>query len=203
LRDIAALCREHGATLALDDAHGTGVLGPNGGGTAEHFGVCDDVEISMGTFSKTFGVTGGFIAGRRELIDYLRYFSRSYMFSAHLPQPVVAAVSAGIDVLRSEPGLRQALHRNTQELVRGMNDAGFDVRTESAIVPVVLPESIEIRKLGRRLHEEGLFCNLIETPAVAPDAQRIRLSLMATHSQDDVRDALGVLTQVGREFDLI
>ena len=203
LPDIVKLCREYGATLAVDDAHGTGILGPRGGGTAEHFGVSADVELAMGTFSKTFGVTGGFIAGKREVIDYLRYFSRSYMFSAHLPQTIAAAVLAGIELVRNDPSLRLALQKNVQTMVQGMNAMGYKVKSESAIIPVLLPPDIEIRKIGRRFHEEGLFCNMIEPPAVAVRDQRVRLSIMANHSPEDLAFALDVLRKLGQEFGIL
>ena len=203
LREIAALATQYGATLILDDAHGTGILGKRGSGTAEHFGVCDQVELAMGTFSKALGVTGGFIAGKREVIEYLRYFSSSYMFSAHLPQAIVAAVIAGLDVIESQPALRGQLHDNVAYMLRGMNEIGYAVKSESAIIPVVLPENIEIRALGKRFHEEGLFTNLIEYPAVPKNAQRIRLSVMADHSREDLDFGLAVLEKLGREFSLI
>ncbi|MBI3554971.1 MAG: pyridoxal phosphate-dependent aminotransferase family protein [Deltaproteobacteria bacterium] len=203
LPDIVKLCRECGATLAVDDAHGTGILGKQGGGTAEHFGVSDDVDLAMGTFSKTFGVTGGFIAGKREVIDYLRYFSRSYMFSAHLPQTIAAAVLAGIELIRNDPSLRQALQNNVQTMVQGMTALGYKVKSESAIIPVLLPPDIDIRKIGRRFHEEGLFCNMIEPPAVAVRDQRVRLSIMADHSAEDLAFALDVLRKLGQEFGML
>ncbi len=203
LREIAALVDQFGATLVLDDAHGTGILGKRGSGTAEHFGVCDQVDLAMGTFSKAFGVTGGFIAGKKEVIDYLRYFSSSYMFSAHLPQAMVAAILAGIDLIESGPELMAALHANVATLVGRMNEIGFRVKSESAIIPVLLPATVDIRALGRRFHEEGLFANLIEYPAVPKDAQRIRLSVMAGHTSEDLDFALGVLEKLGREFNLI
>ena len=165
-------------------------LGERGSGTAEHFGVCDRIDLAMGTFSKAFGVTGGFIAGKKEVIDYLRYFSNSYMFSAHLPQAVVAADSAGIDVIEKQPELRAKLHSNVKTMVRRLNEIGYRVETESAIIPVLLPATVDIRALGRRFHEEGLFANLIEYPAVPKDAQRIRLSVMADHTEQDLSFAV-------------
>jgi glycine C-acetyltransferase len=203
LPKIAGLCKAARAVLVVDDAHGTGVLGPKGGGTAEHFGIAEHVDLAMGTFSKAFGVTGGFIAGRRELVDYLRFFSKSYMFSAHLPQAMAAAVSAGVELVRTQPQLRESLHANVRAMVEGMRALGFDVKSESAIVPVILPEQVPIRELGKRFHEEGLFVNLIEYPAVPKDSQRIRLSIMADHTPADIELALDVLGRLGREFRLI
>ncbi len=203
LREIAQLCRQYKATLCLDDAHGTGVLGVCGAGTANHFGVSDDVTVAMGTFSKTFGVTGGFVAGSRELIDYLRYFSRSYMFSAHLPQTVVAAILAGLELLKTDLTLIPRLQHNIKYMLEGLRSIGFKVKTDSAIIPIYLPATIDARKLGKRLHEEGLFCNMIEPPAVRADEQRIRLSVIASHSQEDLDFALTILKKLGKEFSLV
>jgi 8-amino-7-oxononanoate synthase len=203
LPKIAGLCKAAGATLVLDDAHGTGVLGHRGGGTAEHFGIEEHVDLAMGTFSKAFGVTGGFIAGRREVIDYLRFFSKSYMFSAHLPQAMAAAVSAGVELVRTQPQLRDSLHSNVRYLLEGMRRLGYRVESQSAIIPVILPTEVPIRELGRCFHEEGLFTNLIEYPAVPKDSQRIRLSVMADHTQGDLDFALDVLGRLGQEFKLV
>lgn len=200
LPEIVKLCRRYEAALVVDDAHGTGILGKNGGGAAEHFGVEADVDAAMGTFSKVFGVTGGFIAGKRELIDYLRFFSKSYMFSAHLPQPIVAAVLTGIQLVREQPELRTRLHQNVRYFQKGLAHVGFRVKTQSAIIPLILPESTPVRTLGKRLHDEGLFANLIEYPAVPKDSQRVRLSLMADHTQEDLDFALEVLERAGHEF---
>jgi glycine C-acetyltransferase len=202
LPKIAGLCRAAGATLVLDDAHGTGVLGQHGGGTAEHFGIEEYVDLAMGTFSKAFGVTGGFIAGKREVIDYLRFFSKSYMFSAHLPQAMIAAVSAGVELVRSQSSLRDSLHANVRYMIEGMRRLGYPARSESAIIPVILPATVPVRELGKRFHEEGLFANLIEYPAVPRDSQRIRLSITSDHTQADLDFALDVLGRLGNEFGL-
>lgn len=201
LKEIARICRAFEATLVLDDAHGTGILGANGAGTAEHLGV--EVDLAMGTFSKAFGVTGGFVAGKREVIDYLRFFSRSYMFSAHLPQAIVAAILAGLDVIAEEPEIRKRLRENVDYLVAGLRKHGFKVSSHSAIIPLAVPERVDIRAFGKRIHEEGLFTSMIEYPAVPKDAQRIRLSVMADHSREDLDFAAGTLAKLGREFGLL
>ncbi len=203
LVEIDQLCRQYSASLFVDDAHGTGVMGENGRGTAEHFGVSASVSIAMGTFSKAFGVTGGFVVGEQSLIDYLRFFSRSYMFSAHLPQSMAAAVLAGLEVLETDPGLVAQLHRNRRWMVEGLNRLGYRVSSESAIIPVSIPSRVDIRRLNRRFHEEGLFVNTIEFPAVSVDEQRIRVSLMATHTQNDIEIGLDVFHRLGKEFQII
>ncbi len=201
---IRELCTRFDAWLNVDDAHGTGVLGPLGEGTAAHFGLAHGaVDVAMGTFSKTFGTVGGFIAGKQPLIDYLRFFARSYMFSASLPHTVVATVLGGLNVMRDEPWRQKRLHDNVRYMAAGLRAMGLDVRFESAIIPVIVPPDVDLRRLTRRLHEEGVFCNAIEAPAVPPDKQRLRLSLMATHNRDHLDWALDVMGRVGREVGLI
>jgi glycine C-acetyltransferase len=186
LPGLAALCREFDAILIIDDAHGTGVMGANGGGTAEHFGITDDIAISMGTFSKTFAVTGGFITGPKAVIDYLRYFARPYMFSASLSPVVVATVLAGLDVLEQEPERLWHLRQNIAYAAACLRSAGFDVHPETAIIPLIVPEWMDIRQASRLFHEKGIFVNSIEYPAVPVSQQRFRISIMATHTGQDI-----------------
>ncbi len=186
LPELVAVCREFDAMLLVDDAHGTGVMGANGGGTAEHFGVKDAIAISMGTFSKTFAVTGGFIAGPKPVIDYLRYFARPYMFSASLSPVVVATVLAGLDVLEQEPERRWHLKQNIAYAAACLNRIGFDVHPETAIIPLIVPAWMDIRHASRLFHEKGIFVNSIEYPAVPVTQQRFRISIMATHTGDDI-----------------
>ena len=202
LPEVRALCDRFGAWLMVDDAHGTGVMGATGAGTAEHFGV-HRVEVAMGTFSKAFGTAGGFIAGSQALIDYLRFFARSHMFSAALPHPVVASVLAGLQVMREEPWRRERLHENAAYLAEGLRGLGLAIDYESAILPLIVPAGVDLRALTRRVHEEGLFVNAIEAPAVPADAQRLRLSLMATHDRAHLDRAIEVLSRVGREVGLL
>lgn len=203
LPEIRRLCTKYGALLAVDDAHGTGVLGERGLGTPEHFGLEGQVDIMMGTFSKTFGVTGGFIAGSKALIDYLRFFSRSYMFSASLPPPVVASVLAGIEFLERHPERVRQLRENVRYFVDGLQRLGFDVACETAIIPLLVPARVNLRSLAMRLHEEGLFVNGVEYPVVPRDQQRLRISMMATLTRDDLDAALAACAKVGREFGMI
>jgi glycine C-acetyltransferase len=184
--ELVALCREFDAILLIDDAHGTGVMGANGGGTAEHFGIKGDIAISMGTFSKTFAVTGGFIAGPKPVIDYLRYFARSYMFSASLSPVVVATVLAGLDVLEQEPERLWHLRQNIAYAATCLRHAGFDVQPATAIIPLIVPEWMDIRHASRLFHEKGIFVNSIEYPAVPVSQQRFRISIMATHTGHDI-----------------
>lgn len=203
LDQISALCEEHDAYLVVDDAHGTGVMGAYGEGTAHHFKVQDKVALSMGTFSKTFGVTGGFLTGSKELIDYLRFYSRSYMFSAHLPMSTVAAVNAGLDIMKEQPELIRQLHENAQYLAKKLRDLGFKAETQSAIIPIAIPETVSIRAVNSRFHALGIFLNSIEFPAVSLAEQRLRVSVMATLTKSDLDQIISIFAIVGKEFGLI
>jgi glycine C-acetyltransferase len=200
LPEISALCEKYNANLVIDDAHGTGVMGAKGAGTAEHFGVSHSVAVSMGTFSKAFGTTGGFIAAKQPVIDYLRFFSRPYMFSAHLPPTTTATVIAGLEVLEQEPELRQKLHANAAYLKAQLNARGLNVRSETPILPVRVPEFVDLRELNRRFHEEGIFLNPIEYPAVPLSEQRLRVTAMATHSRGDLDTLVATFDKLKREF---
>ena len=186
LSEIVPLCKERNAVLILDDAHGTGVMGESGSGTAEHFGLEKAIDITMGTFSKAFGVVGGFVSSSRPVVSYMRVFARSYMFSASLPPVVIAAVLAGLDVIEREPWLRTQLRDNVGYAAEGFRRLGFDVHPESAIVALRVPEAMNIREAALRFHEAGVFVNCVEYPAVPLDQQRFRVSLMATHTKEDI-----------------
>jgi len=186
LPEIVPLCRQHGAVLILDDAHGTGVMGANGTGTAEHFGLEHDIDITMGTFSKAFGVVGGFVSSSRSIVSYMRVLARSYMFSASLPPIVVAAVLAGLDIIEKESWLRDQLRNNVKRTAAGFRSLGFDVNPEAAIIALRVPEGMNIRQAALQFHEAGVFVNCVEFPAVPLDQQRFRISLMSTHTDADI-----------------
>lgn len=196
LDKIAPLCQKQGAILIVDDAHGTGVMGPQGQGTAEHFGVEDMVDIAMGTFSKAFGVVGGFIAASKPVIDYMRFFARSYFFSASLPPTVLAAVLAGIDLLEQDPSIQQRLHDNIAYLTKGLHALGFDVNPETAIIPLLLPATMNLRQAAFHFHKKGIYLNSIEYPAVPAHLQRFRISLMASHTHEDIDRLLECIEEV-------
>lgn len=200
LDKVCDLCRRYHAYVILDDAHGTGVMGAGGSGTAGHFGVADMVDVHMGTFSKTFAVTGGFISGNKELVHYLRFFARSYMFSASLPPATVAAVLAGIKLLEQEPWRRQRLHDNVAYAAAGLRRLGFPVRPQAAIIALRVPPDMNIRRAAYEFHKQGIFVNSIEYPAVAADQQRFRISIMASHTKDDMDRLLEVVDGIWKKF---
>jgi len=200
---LQQLCQQYDATLVVDDAHGTGVMGKTGRGSAEHFDMEGLVDISIGTFSKTFGMTGGFLSAKSEVIDYLRFCSRSYMFSAHLPITTVAGVLAGIEVIEQQPELLQRLHQNAARLESGLRQLGFKTFREAAIIPVSIPAEVNIREVCRLFDQAGIFLNSIEYPAVSQDGQRLRLSVMATHTEQDIDDALAAFERIGKSCSII
>ena len=200
LPEIRRLCDQYAALLAIDDAHGTGVLGERGGGTPEHFGMEGSIDIVMGTFSKIFAVTGGFVAGKRDVINYMRLLSRPYMFSASLPPPVVGSVLAGLDFLRDHPERVKQLHDNVAYLVDGLRAVGFETDVQTAIIPILVPAPINLHQVISRLFEEGIFVNGVEYPAVPRDRHRIRMSVMATLTRADLDYVIDKTAKVGREL---
>lgn len=193
---LVDLCAEFGAILIVDDAHGTGVMGAKGRGTAEHFGVEGKVPVTMGTFSKAFTVTGGFVAASRPIINYLRFFARSYMFSASLPPAAIATVLAGLDALEREPELLDRLRGNIAYAARGLKNLGFEITPTSAILPLRVPSWMNIRRAGALFHERGIFVNSVEYPAVPLSQQRFRISMMATHTRSDIDCLLATVEEV-------
>lgn len=203
LPEITALCARYGAVLMVDDAHGSGVMGATGAGCGEHFNLTGDVDLWMGSFSKAFGMTGGFVSGKREVIDYLRFCSRSYIFSAHLPITTVAGVLGGLEVLERSPELLVRLHENADYLESSIKRLGFRTHRAAAIIPVLIPADINIREVCKLFDDENIFLNSVEYPAVPRDGQRLRLSVMATHTKDDLDIAIAAFGRVGKTLGLI
>lgn len=194
LDEFARVAKKFNAFLVVDDAHGTGVTGPNGAGTVKQFDVTDKVDLIMGTFSKSFSTTGGFIAGDRDIITYLRFYARSYMFSASMSPLIVSTVIAGINLIQKDPSIVKNLQKNIDTLVKGLNELGLPVKNHgSAIIPLLVPEKSDIRVIGKSFHEKGIFVNPIEFPAVPKHLQRFRISVMSTHTDDDIKRLLEVV----------
>jgi len=199
LDKLVELKKEHSALLIVDDAHGTGVLGEFGSGTSEKYGVCESIDIVMGTFSKALAVTGGFVAASRDIIQYLRYFSRPYMFSASIPPTVVASVLAGLDVIANEPERRTQLRDNVDYLLDQLKDAPeiqLTTKPEAGIIAIRVPEDMQIRKAAAWLDHRGIFLNAVEYPAVPLHEQRFRISLMCTHQRNEIDYLLHCLKEL-------
>ncbi len=204
LPEIVETAKEFGARIMVDDAHGIGVLGEGGQGTTEYFGLTDQVDLIMGTFSKSLASLGGFIAGDDRVVSYIRHHSRALIFSAAMPPSAIAAVQAAVDVIETEPEIRENLWKNTRFLLEGFKDLGFDVgQTATPIIPLIVGEDMKALIFWRRLFDEGLFTNCVLAPGVPEGTQRIRTSLMATHERDDLEKVLDICRRVGKEMGII
>jgi len=183
LPEILAVCRKHRARLLVDDAHGLGVLGKTGRGTAEHFGLEQDVDIIVGTTSKSVPGVGGFVVGDEEVIQFVKHCSRPLIFAAAAPPSALASVLAGLDVIEDEPELRERLWANTRKIQRGFAKLGLDTgASQTPIVPVLTGDRDRAFVMYQALSEDGIFVNPVVPPAVPPNACLIRTSYMATHT---------------------
>jgi glycine C-acetyltransferase len=204
LPEICAIAEEHGIMLMVDDAHGEGVMGQGGRGIVAHFGLHGRVDVEIGTLSKAFGVVGGVVAGKQIIVDWLRQRGRPFLFSSAMTVPDVAACIAAVDVLEESTELVDRLWDNAAYFKQGMHALGFDTgRTETPIVPVMLGEAPLAQQFSRRLFEEGLFAMAIGYPTVALGKARIRVMNSASHSRDDLDQALDIFARVGRELGVI
>jgi len=201
LRGILQLARPYGARTYVDEAHGMGVLGPTGAGAAEHLGVLDDVDIVMGTFSKSLASVGGFVAGERAVIDYLKHTARPFVFSASLPAASVAAVATALHIMQNEPERRLRLLRIAQLLRDELRSHGFSVLPgETAIVPVVIQDELDLCRLCKALLEEGIYINPVLRPAAAQNL--LRISCTAAHTEAQVGRLVSTLVRVARDLEI-
>lgn len=201
---LIRIARKFGAALAVDDAHSLGVLGPNGDGTAAHFGMIDEVDIIGGTFSKSLASIGGFLAASENVIHYLRHHCRPLIFTASLPPSNTAGVLAALEVLQREPERREQLWANTRRLHQGFRALGFDIGpTQTPIVPVLIGPLEKTFRMWRKLYDAGVFTNPVAPPAVLPTQCRLRTSVMATHTFDQIDFCLDSFARIGRELGVI
>jgi len=204
LPDICKIVRENGARLMVDDAHSIGVLGPKGNGTAAHFDLVDQVDITMGTFSKSFGAIGGFIAADKEVIDYIKHNSRSMIFTASLPPSVVASTRAALEIIKSEPQRRQRLWEIGDYMRKEFKRMGFDTGTsETPVVPVVIGDNMKTFLFWKTLFEEGVYTNAVIYPAVPSKSARLRTSYIATHTQEQLDFVLDKFHKIGKNLGVI
>ncbi|MCZ9349133.1 aminotransferase class I/II-fold pyridoxal phosphate-dependent enzyme [Streptomyces mutabilis] len=197
---IVPLARKYGARILLDDAHATGVLGSRGAGTTEHFGLKGQVDLELGTMSKALAGMGGFVVGEEDVIEYLRFYSNSYVFAANIPAGIAAGLIASLDVIESEPERIERLWLNIHTLRSGLAEVGFDLeRTESAILPLVIGDERRTMEMGRAVRARGLFCQTVVFPGVPLGDARLRISVTSEHTPEDLAEAVGVFTEAGRE----
>ena len=184
--------------LVVDDAHSIGILGDNGRGTGEHFGIEQSVDISVGTFSKSFASMGGFIAAGSDVVDYIKHHARALMFSASMAPATVAAVIAALDIIEQEPERREVLWRNTRHLRNGLQDLGFNTgHSATPVIPVILGEDQLTFRFWKALFERGVFTNPAVRQAVAPGGALLRTSVIATHNAAAARPRPGGLRRRG------
>lgn len=204
LPEIVSLAKKYNARVMVDDAHGIGVLGKTGRGTAEHFGLEKEVDIMMGTYSKSLASIGGFVAGSEDIIHYIRHSARSLIFSASPPPASVAAVIAAIDIIEHEPERIQRLWKNTQKMLKGFKALGFDVgNSQTPIIPIMVGENETAFKIAMMLQERGVFANVAVSPAVPDGKSLIRTSYMATHTDEQLDTVLSAFRDVGKRLGLI
>ena len=204
LAGLVPVAQKHGVALAVDDAHSIGVLGPTGAGTAEHYGLTQDIDIIVGTFSKSLASIGGYVAGDEYVIHYLKHHCRPLIFTAALPASNTAGVIAALDILRTEPERRAALWENTRRLQEGLRSLGYDIgETETPIVPVLIGPLDRTLVFWRKLFDAGVFTNPVVPPAVPPSQCRLRASVMATHTADQIDFALDVFDRIGHSLGVL
>ena len=204
LPEIVRLAKQYNASVMVDEAHGIGVFGEGGRGTCNHFGVTDDVDLIMGTFSKSFASLGGFIATDKEITNYLRHHSRSYIFTASITPASTAAVNAALDIMLAEPERQQHLWDITNYALQNFRDMGCEIgHTSTPIIPLFIRDDYKTFHVTRDLLDEGVFVNPVVTPAVAPHDTLIRYSLMATHTKEQVTRSIEAIRKVFKKYDII
>lgn len=201
LPPMVQAAKEYGAVLYVDEAHSLGVLGPEGRGTVHHFGVNDDVDIVMGTFSKSLGSMGGFIGGSREMVEYLKHKARCFIFTASLAPAVVGGVLKALEIMRAEPERIELLWRNTRKMHEGFKSIGFKIgSTQTPIVPILIGSEAKAFAFAQRLFEEGVFATPAIYPAVRYGEAIVRTSFMSSHTEEDLDKVLDIFAKIAREL---
>ncbi len=201
---LVALAEFYNAQVMVDDAHSLGVLGPRGGGTAQHFGLESKVDLIMGTFSKSLASIGGVIAGPEPVVHYLKHHARSLIFSASMPPSSVATVLAALEIIEEEPERREALWRNARRMQEGLRNLGYDIGlSETPVIPVLIGEMQRMFVFWKQLYDVGVFTNPVTPPAVPENSCRLRISLMATHTDEHVDQVLEAFAHVGKRMAVI
>ena len=204
LPEIVRLSKKYGANVMVDDAHGLGVLGDHGKGTCNHFGLTNEVDLVMGTFSKSLASIGGFIAADYDTINYLKHLARSLVFSASIAPSNAASVIAAIDIIEEEPERIEKLWANTNFAKKMLIDSGFNTgRSETPIIPVFVGDELNTFMLTKMLQDEGVFINPVINPAVPKGDEMIRFSLMATHSFEQIEHAINKIVKVAKQLKIV
>jgi len=203
LPKLVGICKKRGARLYVDDAHSIGVLG-GGRGTAVHFNLVKDVDITMGTFSKSFASLGGFIVGEKDVINYIKHHARSFIFSASLPAPLVMAAMASLDIMENEPEHIEHLWENAHFMMKGYRELGFDIgATQTPIIPIIVGDDEKCFRFWKELYENGVYANPVIAPAVPEGHALLRTSYMATHTRAQLTRALDIFEKAGKKLGVI
>lgn len=205
LPDIVRLAKKYGARVMVDDAHATGIIGKTGRGTCEYWNMENgEVDLIVGTCSKTFATVGGFVAGDEQIIHYIRHNARSQIFSASMPPACLASITKAIELIENDTSRRDNLFRLTDKLKAGLRDLGYDLGTSTTpVIPVHVGSNENCFKMWRALHELGIFANPVISPAVPPGHALMRLTLMATHTDEHVAKIIDAFAQAGRAVGII
>ena len=204
LPQMVELAKKYNASLYVDEAHSLGVFGKTGAGVCEHFGVSDDVDLIMGTFSKSLGTIGGFVAADENIINYLKHTSRTLIFSASITPASTGCVLAALDVMEEETWRKDALWANTNRAMEGFLKAGFEIGpTETPIIPLYVRDNLKTFNLTRMLMDDGVFVNPVVSPAVSSEDTLIRYSLMATHTFDQIDESILKISKAARQLGII
>ncbi len=197
LPEIIPICKKYGAKILVDEAHASLVFGKKGGGVAEHFGLEDQVDISIGTFSKSFGAIGGYAAGNEKLMLYLRVFARSYMFSCAMAPHTAAGILKILEIFRKDKSALNKLWDNTRYMHAQLRKAGLDIaETKSPVVPVMAGSDLRLREISKRLQQRGLYTGVVTYPAVSKNKTRLRLSVSANHTKEQMDKCVRILKEV-------
>lgn len=201
LPDIVEVCKRYGARILIDEAHSTFIYGETGRGVAEHFGLDDEVDIHVGTFSKSLGGQGGFVAGSEKLINYLRGFSRSRFFSCGLSPVVAAGILKALELFEAEPELRTKLWDNVNFMQNRLRSAGISVGdSESQVIPILVQSDARVFEIGEALMYEGVYLNPVKYPAVPKHKSRFRMSISAAHSREELEEGAKIITSVLQRY---
>ncbi len=204
LPNLVPIAKKYGARFMVDDAHGMGVFGEGGRGVVEHFGMLHEVDIVMATFSKSFASLGGFVAGDRKVINYIKHFGRSLIFSASITPAAVAAARAALEIIKNEPERRHRLWEISRKMKKAFEDMGYDTgTTQSPIIPLLVGTEEQLLTLWKILREEGVFANPVLPPAVPPDRTLIRTSYTATHTDEELQQVLNAFYKAGKAVGVI